>query len=839
MRLTILGLRLILAETSRRLSYTGPPLFAFCLAVGLVQCLPELPGSLLFGLLLAVACVFAALSWYCRRWPTRSMFAAIPLCFLLGLCFGVWRAELLLAESLPLEWERRDIVLEGSVAELTREFEPGGNQGRFVFRVERVLSTDVRVPERIMLSWYSGNGYAAGRSGRKTRKDSNAEGDAGEVSAADVGFDHLVPGDRWRLTVRLKRPHGYLNPGGFDYEAWMLERGIRATGYVRASPAAERLGASESARLGEKIEALRTALRKRLQEALPDARYAGVIVALAIGDQGSIGSDDWRIFAATGTTHLMSISGLHVTMLAALFGGVGGALWRRSGRLMLRVPAQRAAISVGWLAAFAYTLIAGAGVPALRTLLMLSVAALTHWLGRRVGVGRTLLLALTVVLIFDPWAVLAVGFWLSFAAVAVLLFFVAGDQEDDQRWRGWTLLRQLGLTQWVVTLGTLPILLWVFQQFSLVSPFANALAIPLVGFVVAPLSVASALLPIPFLATLAHSVLDLLMSFLVWLAGQPWALWHQAQPPFWSVMLAAIGIACHFLVRNLSWSLGWRLLPLILLLPALLPRFAKPVPGEAWVEFFDVGHGLSVLVRTAEHSLLFDGGPAYVRGDAGERLVMPSLRALGVQRLDGVVVSHKDNDHSGGVQSVSDALPVSRLMSSLDEGHPLRQGATPHTRCESGVTWEWDGVRFGFLSPPASYYLAKKPVSNRLSCVLRVEAAGSALLLTADMEKSEEAAILADRGQDAVVDVIQVSHHGSRSASGAAFVKALAPKVAVVSVGYLNSFGHPHPEVVARYREVGSDFYRTDRDGAVSLRLGQRVEVTTLRQTRPRYWYGK
>jgi competence protein ComEC len=529
----------------------------------------------------------------------------------------------------------------------------------------------------------------------------------------------------------------------------------------------------------------------------------------------------------------MSISGLHVTMLAALFGSLGSWCWRRSERLMLRLPAQRAAISIGWFAALAYTLLAGAGVPALRTLLMLSVAALTHWLDRRVGVARTLLLALVAVLLFDPWAVLAVGFWLSFGAVGVLLFFAAADDE-----KGWAArIKQWGWAQWVVTVGTLPILLAVFQQFSLVSPLANALAIPLVGFVVAPLSVAAALLPLPALAALAHLVLEALMAGLAWLAEQPWALWQQAEPPAWALALAAGGIALHFLLRG--WR--WRLPPLLLLLPALLPVIERPAASEAWVDILDVGHGLSAVVRTAGRTLLFDAGPRFSpTSDAGERVVLPVLRALGIARLDGLIVSHQDNDHAGGVESVRRELPVGWLASSLPDTHPLRQGTTPHVRCQRGLEWEWDKVRFRFLSPPPAYYAADKMASNRMSCVLRIEAAGQAILLTADAEAPEEAAMLAGNAAALRAVALQVPHQGSRSSSTPPFVAAVAPQVAVVPAGYRNPFGHPHREVVARYLAGGARLYQTDRDGALALRLGASgLRTTAQREQRPRYWEGR
>ena len=807
-------------------------MLGFCLGIGALQWQPTLPawGALLAGLV-ALMSLTVVLRWQCGPLdgaikPFRVIAfhaASIVLAIALGFSWAAWRAELRLADELPIEWERRDISVVGVIAELPREFEHGR---RFVFAVEQVETPQAKVPERILLSWFAG-----------------AHEDQWLADRA------LLPGERWRFTVRLKRPHGNANPGGFDYEAWLLERGLRATGYVRAAPAPARLG--EVWTLPTAIERARAVLRQDLQKNLGNATsatFGGVIVALALGDQGSIDSEHWRIFAATGTTHLMSISGLHVTMMAALFGGLVNFFWRRQPRAMLYVPAQRTAVISGWLAALAYTLLAGVGIPALRTLLMLSVAALAHTLDRRVSAGRVLLLALWVVQLFDPWAVLVIGFWLSFAAVAALLFFVGDDYADrdqhaavppEQQSRlraGLQVLKQWGWAQWVVTLGTVPLVLAMFQAFSLVSPLANALAIPLVGFVIAPLSVAAALLPLPWLASLAHLLLDGLMLPLDWLAAQPWALWRQAEPAGWTVLLATAGVLLHLLIQRLAW----RLAALAMLLPLFLVPAPRPPAGEAWIDMLDVGQGLAVLVRTAERNLLFDTGPRYSPdADAGQRLVLPALRSLGVRRIDGLVISHQDNDHAGGTASVRAEIPVGWMASSLADEHPLRWAdATPQYRCHSGLQFEWDGVRFRFLSPPRGYYDVQGMVTNRLSCVLKIEAAGRVALLTGDSEITEEKAMLA-AGEIGPLDVLQVAHHGSRSASGQAFATATSPKLALFPVGYRNPFLHPHPEVLERFRAQGGQPFRTDIDGAIHVEMGAGLTVAARRQSLPRYWHGR
>lgn len=382
----------------------------------------------------------------------------------------------------------------------------------------------------------------------------------------------------------------------------------------------------------------------------------------------------------------------------------------------------------------------------------------------------------------------------------------------------------------------MPLVLTLFQALSLASPLANAVAIPLVGLLIAPLSVAAALLPWPVLAELAHFLLAALMVPLEWLAAQPWALWQQAAPPGWAVALAIAGILLHFALRR--WS--WRLACLSMLLPIFFVPPPRPPSGEAWIELLDVGQGLSALVRTRQHNLLFDAGPRYsAELSAGERLVLPALRALGVTRLDGLVISHQDHDHAGGVAAVLDALPVGWLSSSLPEFSPLLAGrATPRQVCARGQQFEWDGVRFRFLSPPPAYYGIAGISSNRLSCVLQIEAAGRVALLTGDAETNEELAML-DAAALSGIDVLQVAHHGSRSSSSARFVAATAPQWALFPVGYRNPFAHPHPEVVERYRGQGAQLLRTDRDGAIHVELGAKLVVTASRQEAPRYWFGQ
>ena len=717
----------------------------------------------------------------------------------LGFVWAASFAHMRLAEELPAAIEGRDIELTGVVAGLPQALERGV---RFEFDVEQAAPG---VPPHISLAWYRGRD------------------EAGDDASP------LIPvraGERWRFTVRLKRPHGNLNPYGFDYEAWLFERGIRATGYVRPH-SAERIDA-QVWRPAYAVEMLRESIRDRFRMALPDAPYAGILIALAVGDQQAIDAELWQTFARTGITHLMSISGLHVTMFAGLAYALISWLWRRSATLPLRLPAQHAAAAGGFIAAFLYCLLAGFAVPAQRTLYMLGVVAVARLSGREVAASRVLLLALLLVLLLDPWAVLAAGFWLSFGAVA-LLFHIGSGRLGPAHW-----LVAWGRAQWAVTLGMLPALLALFQQFSLVSPLANAVAIPLVSLVITPLALAGALPLLDPLLSLAHFVTVWMMIFIDWLGGLPLAMWQQAAPPPWSVLLALAGGVWLLLPRGFParWLGVLAFLPLLTVVP---PR---PAPGAAEVTLLDVGQGLAVHVQTATHDLLFDAGPAFsADADSGNRIIAPYLRAMGVRRLDALVISHADKDHEGGAASVLAALPVALLKSSLPFEHALSAQPVPQAPCHDGDEWNWDGVRFAMLHPLED---ARGRKSNDYSCVLRIEAAGRGVLLTSDIEAPQESALVIRRGADLAADVMTVPHHGSRTSSTPGFIAAVAARDVIFPVGYRNRFGHPKDEVVARYVQSGARLHRTDADGAVRVGLGSAgIAFRHEREARRRYWHAR
>jgi len=762
-------------------------ILSFASGVLFLQLQPALPGMVWAGPA-ALLLLLGSLRARCFR---------LPAAFAIGFCWALVMAQLKLADRLDPVFEGRDIEVVGIVSGLPAPRERGL---RFEFEPE---ASQARLPQRLLLSWY---------------RNPSAE----EQPAVLSGPVH--PGERWRFTVRLRRPHGNLNPHGFDYEAWLLERGIGATGYVRSARKSfpEKLGARNS--FSDRIEKLRESVRDRFKRVLGETPASGILAALAVGDQRAISAEEWRLFNRTGVTHLMSISGLHVTLISGLFAWLAGWLWRRSPALVLRLPARKLAAIAAVAGALGYSLIAGFAVPAQRTCWMVTVFAIALWSGRIAAPVRTLALALGVVLLIDPWAVLSPGFWLSFGAVALIFFVADGRSSAARQWLQ---------VQWAITVGLAPAALFLFSQFSVVGPIANAVAIPAVSAVVTPLALLAAVLPWDALLELAAWLMQLLLEYLEWCASFPVAVWQQHVPPLWSVLLALAGVLWLLAPRGTPW----RVTGLALMLPAVVLPPPAPAPGIAWITTLDVGQGLAVLVRTANRALLYDTGPAFgAEADSGERIIAPYLRAAGIERLDALIVTHNDIDHSGGAASVLENFEVDAIFSSLAAGHPLLGLAPDARRCAVGQAWNWDGVRFEILHPGSAEARVKK--SNDLSCVLKVSAGSHAMLLTGDIERTAEADLLARAPGALPADVLLVPHHGSRTSSSAEFLAAVRPSAAVVPVGYRNRFGHPNAEVLERYRNAGTMLWRTDQEGAVTVYLRQdRFEMKSQRRETMRYWH--
>ncbi|MET0333096.1 MAG: DNA internalization-related competence protein ComEC/Rec2, partial [Rhizobacter sp.] len=741
----------------------------------------QLQQSVLMPREVYLACVAAALLGLCMAWRWPRLWVLL---LVAGLASGFgasgWRAGERLADALPPVLEGQDLQLVGIVASLPQR-SPTGLRFRFEVESASHQGRSVDVPKRMALGWYVG-----------WHED-------GGLSDPQLS---LRAGQRWRFTVRLRQPHGNQNPHGFDYELYLFEQGVRATGYVRAN---ERSGAELLAvQAGQPVDRWRQHVRDAIDTHVKDPRTAGVLAALAVGDQSAIERDDWQLFRNTGVAHLMSISGLHVTMFAWLAGLLIAAVWRRSTWAVHRLPAPWAGRLGGLIAAVAYAVFAGWGVPAQRTVWMLATVALLQLSGRRWPWPMVLLLAAVVVSALDPWALLQPGFWLSFVAVGLLMASEPvraqhGTVTLERWWQRVANAARGGVrTQVVATLGLTPLTLVFFQQVSLVSLLANLVAIPLVTLVITPL----ALLGVLFapLWRVGAWVQETLAHGLTWLGNWPGAVWLVPAAPMWAQVAGLAGAA--LLVLPLPWRM--RLLAVPLAMPLLLPVPERPQDGRYELVAVDVGQGTAVLVRTRGHLLVYDAGPQYSReSDAGQRVLLPLLRARGETRIDRLVLSHRDLDHVGGAANLLKNMPVGELLSSLEDAHPLRALAAQPVRCSAGQSWVWDGVRFDVLHPGAAHY-ERSLKSNAMSCVLKVSGPQGSVLLAGDIERQQEAELLATSREALRSDVLLVPHHGSRTSSTAAFLEAVAPRIALVQAGYRNRFGHPAPDVMERLRAQGA-----------------------------------
>ena len=753
---------------------------ALLAGVLLVQAWPRLPSVWICLPLIVLALAWA---WRC---PRSRWLCALPL----GVAWALWCGTQAMQARLPRALEGRDVLVVGSLDGLPLA---RTDASRFTLRVEsaQLDGRPLALRGLLTVSWYE-------------------------------GAPPLAPCTRWRLLLRLKRPRALLDPGSTDSERSALERGIVATGYVREDEGNRRLPGPRWC-----VDGTRAAIARGIAARVHDPHDAALLRAFAVGDTRGLGQQDWAVARANGVSHLIAISGFHVGV-AAVFGvwlaWLVYAWWPPAA---LRLPRPQAQAAAALLFAVVYSALAGFGLPTVRTLLMIAVVALARCSRRGSSGAQSLALAMIAILLADPLAVLAPGFWLSFVGVAFLILCL---QAQGRGWRAF--LHELSAGQLLMTVALLPLTLWFFGQASLVGALSNLVAVPVVSFVIVPCALFGMLLlllcpplaaPVLWLAArIVHAQWWLFERMATW----PGAHWYLPAVQLHALLLAVVGALWMFMPRGVP--LRW--LGAALFLPLLLPPRSTPADGAFRLWVLDVGQGLAVLVRTHDHLLVYDTGARYPSGfDLGEAVVLPSIHALGLSRVDMLMISHGDNDHAGGAQTVAEAFPQARRLA----GEPARM-RVPMQQCAAGQAWQWDGVRFRVLSPAPG----GGDRDNDSSCVLLVEGRGGRVLLPGDISSKAEPAVAAAVGTGPP-PVLVVPHHGSKTSSGAAFIAALRPSLALVSAGWRNRFGHPRAEVLARYAEAGVPLFNTAVEGAVEVEFpadGTPRRQPGWRRQQPRYW---
>ncbi len=811
---------------------------AFLLGVIFVQQLASLPGPFTLFLSAGIVClcfvgyviIYKKSQHVFKRQYTLTIL--VILLFLFGITYSYYYAVQQLSSRFSEDLVGQNIVINGLVSSIPVV---NGKVQRFEFKVEshRILSHNrqqilAAFPKKIRLSWYYGRAVNAG--------------------------------EKWQLEVRLKPPHGFMNPGGFDYEAWLYQHGIHATGYVRKSS----LNKREQAQSGS-INFLRQLLGKQIDAATgssdaDEINSFSLVKALAIGDKSSISNQQWRILTNTGTSHLMAISGLHIG-LASLFAYVL-LRWLVPVSVMKRIPAQHVALMGGMLTALLYALIAGLSIPTQRAIIMLFVLSVMLLIRRNHRPVDALGFALLLVLLIDPLAVLSVGFWFSFSAVAVIFISITNVQKqgvaNDSFWRKlFAALRQWVRLQLLISLFLLPLSLFMFQQVSLISPVANLLLIPYVSFLVVPVVLLAIICSFlsPYISdtlfTLAATLLDFIWPLLSSLSSLPFALWVRGDVGIVKLLVATAAVLLLFYSRRISCFVfrlldkqeykyaSWlpRFVACLLFIPLLINDKPMFDTGEYQLTVLDVGQGSAAVIQTQNHVAVFDAGAKFSdRFNAGTGVVIPYLRSQGIQNLDRLIISHGDSDHIGGAQAILDEYPDALLI-----GQDIANlQARNKQLCFSGFSWHWDGVDFIFLSPEdVNISMTQNGKRNNHSCVLQVTSKSGSVLFTGDIEKKLEKLLFQKYGQQLASDVLVVPHHGSNTSSSAAFIKAVDPKISLISAGYKNRYRLPNSKVIARYEADNRELVRTDKTGAITLRLTAKTgfNIEKYRENAGKYWH--
>jgi len=704
--------------------------------------------------------------------------------FLLGLLWTFFQANLVVKDHLSANLEGKDIVVTGVIANIPKR---DGNRINFEFKPD--ISFADTLPKKLRLNWY-----------KPLPSQFNAD-------------------EYWQLTVRLKQIHSMSNPGSFDYESWLFQRHIGATGYVRTDKNNYRLSPAPH----YSINNIRQSLLNKLQQYLNSSHQLGLIEGLTTGVRDKISRQQWQTLRASGTSHLLAISGLHIGLAATIGFFCFRWLWSLRSKNLLLLPASEFAAIGGFLVALFYASLAGFSIPTQRALFMVATVMVAVLIRRPIAPSSLLAFSMLIILLWDPFAVLSAGFWLSFSAVALILF-ISQNRLPFPRWQ-WLKIHTF------IAFGLTPLLLLFFLQTSLISPIANLIAIPFISLIIVPILLLACLmlwLYEPLAALLLHladKLLSLFWPLLDTLAALPFSHWSISPLPFYYYL--TIGISSLLLISPRGFPAKW--LGLVGLLPLFLFNPARPKNGEFWFTLLDVGQGLAAVVQTHSHALVFDTGPKFSDSfNTGTAIVQPFLHYQGIKRINTLIVSHGDNDHIGGARPLIKVIPVDQILSSVPNRLPNAQ------HCYSGQSWQWDDVDFKLFNPD------KQDVGseNNLSCVLKISNTIGSVLLTGDIEQATEKRLIQRYGEKLQSTLLVAPHHGSKTSSSINFIQTVKPKIVLFPVGYHNRYHFPNKDIVARYAHNGISSLASDEQGAISVKFSHNLVSKPIawRQKYKRIW---
>jgi competence protein ComEC len=713
----------------------------------------------------------------------------------LGFGYAAWSANQLQDRYLPEAYEGKEIIVTGTVSDIPKAYSSSTQKQASTHFFLNVHENNV-TPDfqgNIKLAWY---------------KDSPL----------------IKPGETWQLKVKLKRPNGFLNPGIFDYEKWLFRKKIVAVGYVRTSTSNQQLIADRKV----SIDAYRASIYQKIKRIQGEQDATAVLGALTVAIKNDISDELWNLFRSTGTNHLMAISGLHIGMVATFAYMLIKLIWFIFPSLALVTPRQQAGVFTGVVFAFLYALLAGFTIPTQRAFIMVAAIAFALLYRRHFSMPQVFSVALLAILLIDPFSVLDAGFWLSFIAVA-LIFYLIAQNKNESRWV--SIIR----VQLLISLAMIPLTTFLFGSASWLSPIANIIAIPWVTLLVVPFALLGVAVQeiSPVAAALGFDIslwaIDVLIIFLKLLTALPESTLFLSKPPLLFIILSIIGVLWLFAPKGIPAK--W--LGLLLMMPVFIYKPAEPVKGAFEYVLLDTGQSLASVIKTQNHTLVYDTGYGSPNGfNIGEKVVVPYLNAQGIHRIDHLIVSHLDNDHSGGVEAILEQVNVSTLSAS----EIPKQVKRKVDLCRSGQAWQWDGVHFTLLSPVEGHSYKKR---NNRSCVLKVENKYHSLLLTADIEKEAEKVLLKQKNKQISSEILLIPHHGSKTSSTISFLRAVNPSLAIVNAGYRNRYHFPTQTIRERYQSLGIPILNTASEGAIRILFpadDATFQLNTERSNNAHFW---